>query len=171
MIVIDPPFALGARHLAPLLKPARRRPLLISATDWCVAKAGWGQLFAAYGLSQVTACFPRYRSIANGYCEIGLKRDGRTNISFYSNISFAPPRQSVILHRDDTWITHDPYDFLERQRSDSPPGEEPEIQQQTGPDSTAVAKAIELERHWETMQRVRRVPWRLRLRRLARFAP
>jgi|GEM_PF-2439369 len=171
MIIIDPPFALDAHDLAPLLKPARRRPLLISATDWCVAKAGWGQLFAACGLSQVTAYFPRYRSIANGYCESGLKRDGRTNISFYSNIPFSPPRQSVILRREGAWITHDPYDFFERHRSDSPPAEEHESPAETNGKSMAAVKAIELERHWDTMQKAKRIPWRLRLRRLLRLSP
>lgn len=168
MILIDPPFALSARHLAPLLKPARRRPLLISATDWCVAQAGWGKLFAANGLSQVTTYFPRYRSIANGYCENGVKRDGRTNISFYSNIPFAPPRQSVVLNREEAWITFDPYNFLEQHRSDTPPTDTTEIQQGTGELSAAAVKAIELERHWDTMQRVKRLSWRLR--RLLRIA-
>jgi hypothetical protein len=161
MILIDPPFALSARHLAPLLKPARRRPLLISATDWCVAEAGWGKLFAACGLSQVTTYFPRYRSIANGYCESGLKRDGRTNISFYSNIPFAPPRRSVVLHREDSWITFDAYNFLERHRSDTPPAEATEVPQDTGEASAATVKAIELEHHWDAMRRVKRLSSRL----------
>lgn len=168
MILLDPPFALSARDLAPLLKPARHRPLLISATDWCVTKAGWGRLFADYGISQVTTYFPRYRSIANGYCETGLKRDGRTNISFFSNIPFGPPRKSVVLHREGAWISHDPYDFWERNRSGSPPVEEPSRTENL---SMAAAKAIELEQYWETMQRAKRVPWRLRLRRLLRLAP
>ncbi|MAF82479.1 MAG: hypothetical protein CL797_00050 [Chromatiales bacterium] len=170
MIILDPPFALSARDLAPLLKPARKRPLLISATDWCVAKAGWGQLFSTYGLSQVTSYFPRYRSIANGYCENGLKRDGRTNISFFSNIPFGPPRQSVVLHRENTWITHDPYNFFEQHRSDSPPADESNGENEAGPVSTAISKAIELEQHWDTIQRANRVPWRIRLRRLLRLA-
>ena len=169
MILIDPPFALSARHLAPLLKPAKRRPLLISATDWCVAEAGWGKLFAAYGMSQVTTYFPRYRSIANGYCESALKRDGQTNISFYSNITFAPPRRSVVLRRDEAWITFDPYSFLERNRSDTPPIETNEDPRNIGKTTAAADKAIELERHWETMRRVKR--FSSRLRRLLRLKP
>jgi hypothetical protein len=171
MIVIDPPFALSARHLEPLLKPARRRPLIISATDWCVVKAGWGKLFQDFGLSQVTSYFPRYRSIANGYCETGLKRDGRTNISFYSNISFAPARQPVVLYRDAKWITHDPYDFWERDRYDAPPEGPAGTASGTVKPPTAAAKAAELERCWETLQRARRVPWRTRVLRLLRLAP
>ena len=167
MIVIDPPFALSARHLAPLLRPARHRPLLISATEWCVAQAGWGELFAAYGLSQVTAHFPRYRSIANGYCESGLKRDGRTNISFWSNIFFGPPRRSVVLQRENAWITYDAHDFRERNRSATPP---PEDMSPQNAGEGAVAKAIELERHWDTIQRAKRRSWSLRLRRLLRLA-
>jgi len=171
MIIIDPPFLLSARDLAPLLKPARHRPLLISATDWCVNKAGWGQLFSYYGMSQVTSYFPRYGSIANGYCESGLKRDGRTNISFYSNIPFGPPRKPVILRREDTWISHNPYNFYEQQQYDSPPAEEAEFQQPNSEVSAAMLKAIELEHHWDTMQRAKRIPWRVRLKRLLRLAP
>ena len=170
MIVLDPPFLIGACNLAPLLRPARKRPLIISATDWCVTKAGWGKLFARYGLAQVTSYFPRYRSIANGYCEAGLKRDGRTNISFYSNIPFAPPRRSVIIRREDQWITHDAYDFWEREHHDAPPDVTADVQSSADRYS-ARAKAIEIEANWDKMQRAKRVPWRLRILRLLRLAP
>jgi hypothetical protein len=171
MVLIDPPFSLGWEHLAPLLKAARRRPLLVSATDWCVACAGWGELFASYRLSQVTAYFPRYRSISNGYCESTLKRDGRTNISFYSNIPFAPPRRPVVLKQGGSWTTFDPYEFRERHTSAAPPNlDEPTAVAADDPAvAAATAKALELRERWGALLPFRRVPWRRRLKRLVRF--
>jgi hypothetical protein len=75
----------------------------------------------------------------------------------------------VVLHRDEVWITFDPYSFLERHRSDTPPIETTEVSQDTGETTAAVDKAIELERHWGTMRRVKR--FSPRLRRLLRLKP
>ena len=111
LVLMDPPFLLGAYALGRLLIAARGRPVLVSASDWCVARAGWDAPFRAHGLVQVTAHFPRYRSIGNGYCEDAVKRDGRTNISFFSNASFAPPKRPIVLVENGRPTTYDPYHF------------------------------------------------------------
>lgn len=143
LVLMDPPFLLSQYHMGRLLAAARGRPLIISASDWCVAGFGWGKLFSAHGLTQVTTHFPRYRSIGNGYCEDTIKRDGRTNISFFSNISFAPPRRPVVLSREMGRVTFDPYDFHEcaaGEIPDRPPG------------SPTIAKSIEIAHRWVTPQ-------------------
>ena len=111
LVMMDPPFLLGAYALGRLLVAARGRPVLVSASDWCVARAGWDAVFRTQGLVQLTAHFPRYRSIGNGYCEDAVKRDGRTNISFFSNASFAPPKRPIVLAQDGSWTTFDPHHF------------------------------------------------------------
>lgn len=160
MVMLDPPFLLGQYHLGRLLIAARGRPLLVSASDWCVERAGWGELFRAHGLAQVTTHFPRYRSIGNGYCEDALKRDGRTNISFFANVSFAPARRPVVLKQGDRWATFDPYDFGEL----APGGSAPEVShrwvsahgQALGPGAVDARQPLPL--------RTRLARWRTRLR-------
>lgn len=166
MVVVDPPFALGARHLGRILAAARGRPMLISATDWCVACAGWGELFRAHQLAQVTAYFPRYRSIGNGYCEATLKRDGRTNISFFSNVPFAPPRRPAILRREGRWSVFDPYDFRQVSSGDALPPEGAADGPGADVVAAAQAKARELDERWDTLQRLARPRLAQRLRRL-----
>lgn len=155
MVILDPPFALDWRHLGRLLTASNPRPILISATDWCVSYAGWGDLFRDHRLRQVTTYFPRYGSIGNGYCETTLKRDGRTNISFFSNIPFAPPRRTAILRRQGRWTVFDPYRFDALSECESPPDDEVADRGAQSAAEAAAAKACEIELHWNDLQHVR----------------